>query len=81
MESRVNSYRKIITGLPQNVQDGAVFLGLTTWHLYPDMCVLGVGQDTIKQRDPLVPQSAIITLGLASHLPDSDSGAHWSLPL
>lgn len=37
---------KLIEGMPHSIQNGAVLLGLSVWHLYPDMVVLG---DTMKK--------------------------------
>src|SRR2546428_785069 len=31
---------KLVSGMPQSVQNGEILLGLSAWHLYPDMLVL-----------------------------------------
>ena len=31
----------LLQGMPQSVQDGAALLGLSSWHIYPDMVVVG----------------------------------------
>lgn len=72
---------KLITGTPQRIQDGAILLGLSSWHLYPDMIVLGNVVKQIKQGDPLINPGGIITMGLQSKPEDTDDGVYWSLPL
>ncbi|RDL32634.1 uncharacterized protein BP5553_09090 [Venustampulla echinocandica] len=37
----MTSVEGLISGVPQRVQNGAVLLALSSWHLYPDMVVLG----------------------------------------
>jgi hypothetical protein len=71
----------LVAGEPQSIQDGAVILGLKSWHLFPDIFALSAGQNKIQLRDPLLPQSAIITLGVSSCSPDSEGSVFWSLPL
>ena len=71
----------LITGTPQRIQDGAVLLGLSAWHLYPDMSVLGDRHQHIKQADPLISPGGIITLGLQGLTKELDKGIFWSLPL
>jgi hypothetical protein len=72
---------KLVTGEPQSIQDGAVILGLKSWHLFPDIFALRAGQNKIQLHDSLLPQSAIITLGISSCSPDSEGSVFWSLPL
>ena len=74
------SMENILKGMPQRVQSGAFLLGLSAWHLYPDMVVHGSVTKKIQQRDQLVPTGSIITLGLES-VAGADMGVSWSLPL
>jgi len=55
---------KLVAGSPQSVDIGAPLLGLASWHLYPDMLVLGIGDKEIKQKDPLIHPGGLLTLGL-----------------
>ncbi|PMD64787.1 uncharacterized protein K444DRAFT_205823 [Hyaloscypha bicolor E] len=71
----------LLNGKPQRVQDGAVLLGLISWHLYPNILVLGSKTTEVDQRDPLIPREGILTVGLKSTSPDRDHGVFWSLPL
>ena len=74
------SMESILKGMPQRVQSGALLLGLSAWHLYPDMVVHGSVTQKIQQRDQLVPTGTLITLGLES-IAEADTGVYWSLPL
>ncbi len=71
----------LIQGMPQRVQEGEVLLGLSSWHLYPDMCALGAATTLVQQNDPLVGNGGIVTIGLQNADPDRDDGIYWSLPL
>ena len=70
----------ILKGMPQRVQSGALLLGLSAWHLYPDMEVHGSITKRIRQKDQLVPTSVMVTLGLEI-VAGADMGVYWSLPL
>lgn len=74
------SMESILKGMPQRVQSGALLLGLSAWHLYPDMVVHGSVTKRIKQGDQLVPAGTMVTLGLES-IAGADMGVYWSLPL
>jgi hypothetical protein len=74
----------LIQGVPQVAQDGASLLGLSSWHLYPDMLVLsatgGMAKE-VQQQDSFVKKGGILTLGLESISPSLKGGVFWSLPL
>jgi hypothetical protein len=71
----------IITGVPQSVENAAVLLAVSAWHLYPDMAVLGSTTTNIKQKNHLVCSGGIITLGLSHKMKGDEFGISWSLPL
>ena len=71
----------LIQGMPQRVQEGEVLLGLSSWHLYPDMYALGSETTLVPQNDPLVGNGGIVTIGLQNVDPDRDDGIYWSLPM
>ncbi|KAF5231054.1 hypothetical protein FAUST_9495 [Fusarium austroamericanum] len=71
----------VVSGVAQSIRDASIILALTSWHLYPDMFVLGAGPDPVVQHDPLLPTEAKVTLGQSSYTPGADSLACWSLPL
>ncbi|KAJ0109343.1 hypothetical protein J7T55_000268 [Diaporthe amygdali] len=77
---------KLIAGVAQSVYNGGALLGLSAWHLYPDMSVYsselssGPPEKEVRQNDPLVSPGGILTVGLRP----SDGinyGVRWSLPL
>ena len=71
----------VVQGMPYDVQDPEVLLGLLAWHIYPDMNVVSGVSKLIEQNDSLVVPGGIITLGLR-HTPTlGDRGITWSLPL
>ncbi|KAK7996440.1 nucleolar complex-associated protein [Apiospora arundinis] len=69
----------LVRGVPQQIDKGSVLLGLSSWHLYPDVLVASTNTH-IRQVDGLIASGGIITIGLESK--DGDScGVSWSLPL
>ncbi|CZR61769.1 uncharacterized protein PAC_11666 [Phialocephala subalpina] len=71
---------KSVSGTSQSVETGAPLLGLSSWHLYPDMLVLGRQTKEIKQHDKLIPAGTLVTVGLQDNKARS-RGVFWSLPL
>jgi len=69
----------LVQGEPHRIDDGAVLLGLSAWHLYPDIYSAEVDK-LAKQDDPLINFGGIITLGLKNR-DDDGRGIFWSLPL
>jgi len=71
----------LINGMPQQMQTGELLLGLSAWHLYPDMIVLDESTTNVSQKDPLVRQGGVLTIGLKRKDTDPEKGVYWSLPL
>ncbi|KAL4901066.1 hypothetical protein BDW74DRAFT_187916 [Aspergillus multicolor] len=73
----------LIAGKPQRILDGGVLLGLTSWHLYPDLVLLGPKTIERQQTDPLVAEGGIATLSIAYQEDPhgNQDGVYWSLPL
>ncbi|KAI0438802.1 hypothetical protein F4803DRAFT_533894 [Xylaria telfairii] len=69
----------LIQGVPQSIQDGSILLGLSSWHIYPDMLVLGTAPTHVDQNDPLVSEGGLLTIGL--QMDKDQGGVFWSLPL
>ena len=70
----------LISGTPQRVQNGAILLALSAWHLYPDLDSLSSAHPITIQGDPLIGALGVLTIGLEdSSL--SDDPVAWSLPL
>lgn len=80
-KSAMTATDNLIQGIPQSIQNGAVLLCLSSWHIYPDMLVLGEGPRTIGQDDHLVHDGGILTIGLHMENDKEDKGVFWSLPL
>lgn len=72
----------LIRGVPQQAQTGDVFLGLTAWHLFPDIIVLGALTIPVRMKDTLFHPAGLLTLGLQRERTETEEdGLHWSLPL
>lgn len=71
----------LVTGMPQAVENPAVLLAVSAWHLYPDMAVLRGKTRDVKQHDHLIAPGGIITIGLQNPNLGTDDGISWSLPL
>jgi hypothetical protein len=39
--SALSTLNNLVLGKPQRILDGRVLLGLTSWHIYPDLVILG----------------------------------------
>ena len=76
----LTSMEDLLNGAAQRVDNGALLLGLSAWHIYPDMIVHGPTTKSINQDDMLVPEGSIITLGLQGSA-EFNQGIYWSLPL
>lgn len=78
----LSTVEKLLEGVSQSINNGAVILALTSWHIFPDMFVVGAGPNIIHQNDSLYPTGTVITLGQSSRTPSASSdGVFWSLPL
>ncbi|KAF8850687.1 hypothetical protein BDZ45DRAFT_185766 [Acephala macrosclerotiorum] len=78
--SALQAMDNLLAGIPQRVQDGAILLAISSWHLYPDMAVYGASCVEAKQKDSLFDPAALLTVGL-EHSRDDAKGVYWSLPL
>ena len=73
-------FEALLNGISQKEKRGETFLALSAWHLYPDLMVLQPFPQTIKQKDPLLHSSDILTVGL-HQIGEEQGGIRWSLPL
>ena len=71
----------VIAGASYSVQDGAVLLTLSSWHLYPDLVVLKGSTEGIALNDELIAAGAQIIIGLEGSSHDDNKGVYWSLSL
>lgn len=79
-KTAMTTMEKLIAGIPQSVHTGASLLGLASWHLYPDMIVLGNRTKEVRQKDKLIEPGGLVTVGLQDIKSDMN-GVFWSLPL
>ncbi|KAL9079923.1 MAG: hypothetical protein Q9157_001215 [Trypethelium eluteriae] len=80
-KTAMQTMENIISGMPYNIQDGSVLLGLASWYLYPDLYVVRQTSKHVAMKDDLISPGGVVTLGLWSSSPDSARGVYWSLPL
>ncbi len=74
---------KLVTGVAQSVREGSALLGLSAWHLYPDMLVLERttnGVRSVRQNDELIASGGLLTLD-SNDCEMRQDGLFWSLPL
>lgn len=74
----MRSLQDLINGMPQKITKGALLLGISAWHIYPDLNVVGPTA-YVKFKDHLINPGGIITIGLSAS--GNDTGAKWSLSL
>ena len=72
---------QIIGGTAYNIQDGAVLAALASWHLYPDLVVLGTNTVDVRQHDDIIHPGGVLTIGLQTDSKKSVKGLSWSLSL
>lgn len=48
---------QFLSGKPQDITDGSVFLAFSAWHLYPDLIVLGAEPTKVEFKDKLIPSN------------------------
>lgn len=78
-KSALYAMDRLVRGIPQQVQDGAILLGISAWHLYPDMEILGDEITPVHQHDELM-NHALLTIP-AQRVVMEREGIFWSLPL
>ncbi|KAL8789433.1 MAG: hypothetical protein Q9213_001190 [Squamulea squamosa] len=76
----MKTLQDLILGRPQRISKGALLIGLSCWHIFPDLNVVGP-LIHVKFNDELVDKGGIVTLGLQSASTDNDPGVQWSLSL
>ncbi|KAH8590982.1 hypothetical protein B0O99DRAFT_520304, partial [Bisporella sp. PMI_857] len=77
--SAMRAMENLVQGIPQQVQNGAVLLAMSSWHLYPNMEVLMGEIKDIDQHDELM-NDALVTISRHGIRSDKE-GVFWSLPL
>lgn len=72
---------RLVSGMAQDIQSSDVLLGLSAWHLYPDMYILGKENTHVHQGDHLVRQGGLMTFGIRRAHSDESTEVSWSMPL
>lgn len=75
----LETMEKLVSGIPQEVRIGAAILGISAWHIYPDIHIFGTKNLEVQMNDPLVQRGGILSLGCSPS--NSRPGVHWSLCL
>ncbi|KAI1841794.1 hypothetical protein JX266_011971 [Neoarthrinium moseri] len=75
----MKTIQNAINGVPQNITNGAVFLAMRCWHLYPNLQVFAPIR-SIEFHDPIFANGGTITLGLETKEQD-ETGVSWSVSL
>ena len=76
----MKTVQDLISGMPQRISKGAVLVGLSAWHIYPDLNVVGPIAH-VKFNDRIVAAGGVITIGLQSASLEEQKGVQWSLSL
>jgi hypothetical protein len=93
--SSMATVENLLNGIPQTVYNGATLLGISSWHILPDIISFKPSITEIKHNDPLVRAGGVLTVGLeyiprdtghenGSSSVDNDHsplGIFWSLSL
>ncbi|KPM44963.1 hypothetical protein AK830_g1626 [Neonectria ditissima] len=77
----LEAMEKLVGGQPQRIVKAATLMGIASWHIYPDLHVLGDVISTVKFGDDLVPDTGQLTIGLENVDSEKQDGIFWSLPL
>lgn len=80
-KSALDSIEKLTSGMPQASNYGPCLLALSSWHLYPDIILMGPTAVSHRFDDPLVRPGGTLTLGLARPGGVALRGVFWSLSL
>ncbi|KAI0875888.1 hypothetical protein GGS24DRAFT_499330 [Hypoxylon argillaceum] len=71
----------LISGIPQEVNDGAALLGLSYWHLYPNLLIFGSRPVEVYMGDGIFPPGGVLSLGCSPSAIRPSNGISWSLSL
>ncbi|KAF5675181.1 hypothetical protein FHETE_2600 [Fusarium heterosporum] len=69
---------KLIMGVPQEAQSGAAILGISAWHIYPDIHVSGNKNIKVTVGDDLVGAGGILSLASCPSHRTESRGVYWS---
>ena len=72
---------RLISGMAQSASSVDALVGLCAWHIYPDLCAIGLKTTLVEQQDEVVEKGGLLTIGLSSVHNNDPMGISWSLPL
>ncbi|KAL9603036.1 MAG: hypothetical protein Q9219_001400 [cf. Caloplaca sp. 3 TL-2023] len=78
--SSLGQMEALLQGISQQAHNGDILLGLSAWHLYPNIIAVKPSMAEVRQNDPVFASGGVLTLGLETSTPQ-ELGIHWSLPL
>ena len=71
----------LLTGIPYMIRDGSLLLGISAWHIYPDLYVLSTTHKKVCFHDAVVKSGGLATVGMNADSSERNPGIEWSLPL
>ncbi|KAI0401806.1 hypothetical protein F4802DRAFT_396664 [Xylaria palmicola] len=71
----------LLGNLPQQANDRAILLAISSWHLYPNLLVFHNTTTNVNFKDSLFPSSAVLSLGLEYQTEKGGTNIRWSLAL
>ncbi|GES59373.1 hypothetical protein ATEIFO6365_0003065400 [Aspergillus terreus] len=80
-KTALESMENLINGMPQAVNDGSVLIALGSWHIYPDLIVLGKNPAEVHFKDSLIKPGGVVTTGFDQAHGNCPQGVYWSLSL
>ncbi|KAM0427821.1 hypothetical protein ACHAPT_007278 [Fusarium lateritium] len=78
--SALTAMENLVSGRPQEVQDGFILNAISAWHLYPDVYVFGPANAEAHMRDRLVPPQGVVIIGCDPGARVRSNGMLQSLP-
>ncbi|RYP42064.1 hypothetical protein DL767_000576 [Monosporascus sp. MG133] len=81
--SALTAMEGLVSGRPYVVRDGPVLLGLSAWHIYPDMVIFDTHSCNkhVAMNDSLVKDGGLLSLGISDAGRQEEQGVFWSLSL
>lgn len=79
--SALQFMESIVSGTALSGDKPEVYIGLSSWHLYPNLFVLGKEPKEVLFEDTLIPDGATISLGMESLSQKLGHGITWTMPL
>ncbi|KAI1293076.1 hypothetical protein F5Y03DRAFT_374808 [Xylaria venustula] len=73
----------LLSGQPQSVTDGGIILAISSWHVFPNLIVLGPQTTNVNFNDSLMLPESLLTLGITNQgkALEEKLGIYWSIPL